>query len=299
MMGRKLEEGDWSGVYCAAKGLPEQKWSNLLPHVIHDGLVVEHKMVCYRSKPSLLEACGTTIMHPAATRSIRVPPPDTDPDQAMREVLKQYAGLVEERCALAIQTRPDRPPDVRIGWLLWQESLREFLYFEEEMLKPRVSDYRAEWVTRESGRRRKGSTNLWVYERASGRKRYSVTTEAGAKIQPYFDVPSPDHPSLYLFRVQGEELPGGLVRVWATDATAEELGRLLGGTSPDELGAAVRQIATLLETGDASHLAPNALARPLLLRLTDYDALRGIAPDSVSDEHMLQSLVRHLRDQPT
>lgn len=29
MMGRKFEEDDWSRVYCAAKGIPFQKWSNL------------------------------------------------------------------------------------------------------------------------------------------------------------------------------------------------------------------------------------------------------------------------------
>jgi hypothetical protein len=29
MMGRKLEEGDWADVYCRAKGLPSQRWSNL------------------------------------------------------------------------------------------------------------------------------------------------------------------------------------------------------------------------------------------------------------------------------
>lgn len=29
MMGRKMEEADWSSVYCRAKGLPERGWSNL------------------------------------------------------------------------------------------------------------------------------------------------------------------------------------------------------------------------------------------------------------------------------
>ena len=29
MMGRKFEEGDWSYVYCKAKEIPEQGWSNL------------------------------------------------------------------------------------------------------------------------------------------------------------------------------------------------------------------------------------------------------------------------------
>lgn len=29
MMGRKLEEGDWSEVYCRAKEIPHRGWSNL------------------------------------------------------------------------------------------------------------------------------------------------------------------------------------------------------------------------------------------------------------------------------
>ena len=37
MMGRKWEEGDWSAVYCAAKGIPDAGWSNLNIDVNHQG----------------------------------------------------------------------------------------------------------------------------------------------------------------------------------------------------------------------------------------------------------------------
>ena len=50
-------------MYCGAKGIPEQKWSNLNIDVMHGNLGVEHKMLCYRSKPSILAACGTSLMH--------------------------------------------------------------------------------------------------------------------------------------------------------------------------------------------------------------------------------------------
>ena len=43
MMGRKFEEADWGSVYCRAKGIPEQAWSNLHIDVMHQGLGVEHK----------------------------------------------------------------------------------------------------------------------------------------------------------------------------------------------------------------------------------------------------------------
>src|SRR5436309_1575427 len=81
MMGRKFEEGDWAEIYCKAKGIPLKGWSNLNIDIIHEGLGVEHKMLCYRSNTDLAEACGQTMMHPAATRSIRVPPTSVSADE--------------------------------------------------------------------------------------------------------------------------------------------------------------------------------------------------------------------------
>ena len=40
MLGRKLEEGDWAEVYCAAKGIPYTGWSNLAIDVVYQGLGV-------------------------------------------------------------------------------------------------------------------------------------------------------------------------------------------------------------------------------------------------------------------
>jgi hypothetical protein len=73
MMGRKFEEGDWSYVYHTAKNIPPSGWSNLNIDVMHKSLGIEHKMLCVQSKKSIKEHCGTSLMHPAATRSIRVP----------------------------------------------------------------------------------------------------------------------------------------------------------------------------------------------------------------------------------
>jgi hypothetical protein len=123
-------------------------------------------------------------MHPSATRSIRVET-EGDATAVAQDVLQQYADLIAARRQKVAENYPDIEPDMRIGWLLWQESLEEFLYFEEPMLTPNPTDYWAEW--RESGGgSRKISKNLWVYEIETGRKRYSITTSAGAKIQPYF-----------------------------------------------------------------------------------------------------------------
>ncbi len=88
MMGRKFEEGDWSKVYCAAKGMPIGSWSNLNIDVTHGNLGVEQKMICRRSHRSIMEACGTSIMHPAGTRAIRIPT-EEDATKAAQIVLQQ------------------------------------------------------------------------------------------------------------------------------------------------------------------------------------------------------------------
>lgn len=94
MMGRKFEEGDWAYVYHTTKGLPNHGWSNLNIDVMHDGLGIEHKMLCVRSNRGVKELCGTTPMHPAATRSIRIPSLSADATEVAAEVLRQYAALI-------------------------------------------------------------------------------------------------------------------------------------------------------------------------------------------------------------
>lgn len=221
MLGRKLEEADWTSVYCKAKGIPQAGWSNLSIDVIHDGLGVEHKMLRTKSNRSVLDRCGESLMHPSATRSIRIPN-DKAPTTAARKVLRQYAELIAERTEKVREQSPAKTPDMRTGYLLWQDSLREFLYFELPMEAPDPMAYTARW--RESGGGvRKKSENLWVYETATGKKRYSITTDAGAKVQPYFDVPLPTDPNLYYFKVQGEVVGPGLVRVWINSTTALRL----------------------------------------------------------------------------
>jgi hypothetical protein len=292
MMGRKFEEADWAEVYTTAKGIPIQGWSNLNIDVMYGGLGVEHKMVCYRSKPSVGEACGSTLMHPAATRSIRVPSLDTDPNEAMADILNQYARLIQKRREMVQATSPASTADMRTGWLLWQENLREFLYFEEPMLAPIPDDYHAVWNSRPGNGNRKGSTNLWIYEKATGRKRYSVTTVAGAKIQPYFDVPTPDDPNLYIFTVQGELVSPRQVRVWVGQDTARELQRLLGDLEETTLTKAVLDLASNIGDGPAPEYADTFPAISITIDTDAYLALHTIFPKCVSDHHLVQSLVR-------
>ena len=173
------------------------------------------------------------------------------------------------------------------------------MYFEEEMLAPVPEDYWAEW--RESGGgARKASRNLWVYENETGRKRYSVTTQAGAKIQPYFDVPPPKDPNLYYFCVQGEEVESGLVRIWVTSTTALFLDRLLGSTDTDTVRTAIlrhAKEARALQETNVEYARGLDLAKSIYVSTQAYRALSEVF-SGVSDEHMIQLLVQHL-SQPT
>ncbi len=252
MMGRKFEEGDWAEVYCRAKGLPQRGWSNLNLDVMHQGLGVEHKMLCYRSDRNIASACGETLMHPAATRSIRIPQGRVSAERAMRDILTQYAELIAQRTLNVRELAPaGTAVDMRTGWLLWQESLRQFLYFEEPMKAPKIEFYTAEWVE-SGGGARKGSRNLWIYEQKTGKKRFSVTTSAGAKIQPYFDVPPPNDPNLYIFTVIGEVIMDGRVRCWLTRTTLDELQRVLGRVDEQAITTAIVRHLSKLAPAEGS-----------------------------------------------
>jgi hypothetical protein len=263
---------------------------------MHGALGVEHKMLCYRSGVNLLDACGKTLMHPAATRSIRIASTEADPSEVMREVLMQYANLIKARGErVRKQAGENIRPDLRTGWLLWQESLRQFMYFEEKMLPPRPDDYDAEWVQSSSGSR-KGSKNLWVYERSTGVKRFSITTQAGAKIQPYFDVPPPTDPNLYHFTVIGEVLDTGLVRIWLTEATARELRQLLGSLDAAAMSALILKQAESASLAEQIRAVHTEMAEQVLITAEAYQALQTAFP-GINDDHSFRLLAHSLRQQ--
>lgn len=294
MMGRKLEEGDWSSVYCRSKGIPDRGWSNLNIDVMYKGLGVEHKMLGVKSDKPIQSVCGMRLMHPSATRSIRIPSGVEDADAVMRIVLSQYAELIRQRRRKVIEDAEGGEADLRTGWMLWQSSLKEFLYFEEETIPPNPDDYFATW--RESGGGlRKASRNLWVFEKETNQKRYSITTMAGAKIQPYFDVPPPNDPNLYFFRVQGEEFSPGMVRIWVAVSTARELQTVAGDLSKENLAVVISSTAAEQSEEEREKLVAKEEAISLMLTAESYNLLIAMFPNAVSDEHMVQLLVTRLR----
>jgi len=295
MMGRKMEEADWSSVYCRAKGIPERGWSNLSIDVMYKGLGVEHKMLRVASDAPIKSYCGTSQMHPSATRAIRIASTDVDPNELMADVLTQYGRNLDARRAKIREDFPEKQPDLRTGWLLWQSNLTEFLYFEEEALNPDPSSYFAEWKESGGSGARKPSKNLWIYEKEGGKKRYSVTTAAGIKIQPYFDVPPPNDANLYILRVQGEEIAPGIIRIWVGASTARELEHLVGSLTPERLTEVIAATASDPNEADKAAAISREQAVSISLTAESYGLLVASFPGAVSDEHLAQLLVNRLR----
>lgn len=295
MMGRKLEEGDWTRVYCQAKGIPEVGWSNLHIDIIHNGLGLEIKMlrIGQVSRGSIKSVCGTTLMHPAATRSIRIKNIDADANEVMRDVFAQYAELVRQRTAKVQESAPTVEPDMRIGWLLWENSLTEFLYFEEKMISPNPKDYYAKWHITPARGVRKASKSLWIYTKDTNRKRYSVTTSAGIKIQPYFDVPAPSDPNLYYFRVQSEPLDDETILLWVSSNTAGALQRKIGSLDRDTMSSVVSQLLS----GSHQPMKPVIASQEVAVSIPIYKDVHSKLIElwkPVSDEHLAQLLLKAL-----
>lgn len=295
MMGRKLEEGDWSEVYCKAKDIPDTGWSNLHIDVNHEGLGIEFKMLRIarlQGKP-IKSVCGTTLMHPAATRSIRIDDVNLDANEVMEDVMNQYSTLVEQRTQRVRESNPSGTAEMRLGWLLWEDDLKEFLYFEEKMGKPDPSDFYAEWNETQARGARKSSKSLWIYERATNKKRYSVTTSAGIKIQPYFDVPSPSDPNLVFFRVQSERLDRDTIVLWVAAATAEQLKKRLGSIDKEVVSKAVFEAAENDHEEDGFTIDDVHAAVPIMVSNEAYDLLLS-SWEAVSDDHRMQLLLKAL-----
>lgn len=295
MMGRKLEEGDWSEVYCKAKDIPDTGWSNLHIDVNHEGIGIEFKMlriVQLRGKP-IKGVCGTTLMHPAATRSIRIDDVNLDANVVMEDVLNQYSTLIEERTQRVRDTSPDGSADMRFGWLLWEDDLREFIYFEEPMTKPEPSKFYAEWNETAARGARKSSKSLWIFEKDTNKKRYSVTTSAGIKIQPYFDVPAPNDVNLSYFRVQSERFDDDTVVLWVAAVTAEQLELRLGSIEKEVVSNAVFEASEKDRDDDKFKIDDLHSAIPIKVSNAAFELLMT-RWEAVNDDHRIQLLLKSL-----
>lgn len=155
------------------------------------------------------------------------------------------------------------------------------------MKAPDPADYFAVWNERVGSGARLGSKNLWIYERASRRKQFSVTTQAGIKLQPYFEVPPPDDPNLCIFIVQGEDAGDGNVRLWITAVTARDLRAVVGEINLESVSRAILSAvprsgvdAVIIESEEVVELLVSDEA---YARLTEFDG--------PSDEHRMRAFI--------
>jgi len=289
MFGRKLEEADWTEVYCKARGIPNQGWSNLKLDVMVPGLGIEIKMLGVKDVP-IVNQCGTSLMHPSATRSISLPTGNAQ--SAMEQVLTEYSDLLESRRASVVELFGE-PAELRSGWLLWKRSLDEFLYFEEKLEVPDFSKYTADWYEHNSDGARRRSRNLWIFDQ-NGRKRYSVTTERGVKVQPYFTIPPLGAKNLAIFKIQGEEVENDAIRIWLTSSTYEKFLSLFSSKSYSSELLELLGNMPVISDGDVLESLESDL-REIQIDKNVYENLCEKI-SGVSDEHRIRQFISHIRN---
>lgn len=159
------------------------------------------------------------------------------------------------------------------------------------MCVPDPKEFCAEWNVTPARGIRKASKSLWVFEKDTHKKRYSVTTSAGIKIQPYFDVPPPYDPNLYYFRVQSEPVDDNTIRIWVSGATANALKQRLGSLDKTVVSDAIAEVGRGKAAKGETHPADEDLAVPILITKAAHSLLLTLW-DAVSDEHRAQLLLR-------
>jgi len=97
-----------------------------------------------------------------------------------------------------------------------------------------------------------------------------------------------------MFRVQGEEIAPGLIRIWVNTSTARELERIVGSLKPEDLGLVIATAAAEQNEGQGHQAQPREQAVPLTLTTESYKVLVATFPSAVSDEHMAQLLIGRL-----
>ena len=226
--GGKMEEGYWNYIYHTIRNAPISTWSNLpMRDFLHNGLGVEMKLLQRRSP---LKAPGRRIMHPSVTRTLLFDSA-LDAETCKVQILEQFGTRIADFRRRIAQTCSGCTPDIRWGIFLWNSKLDEFLYFEEKLREPDPNDFYAHFI--EGKHRGNRTRNLHIFEKETNIKRYSITMpNNGAKLQPYFDVPSVGQ-GAYAFRVPDDDRKP----VWLTNATIEALQRasLQNKQSIDEL----------------------------------------------------------------
>lgn len=161
------------------------------------------------------------------------------------------------------------------------------------MQKPNPQNYYAEWNETAARGARKPSKSLWIFDKSTNKKCYSVTTSAGIKIQPYFDVPPPNNPNLIYFRVQSEPFDDDTIILWVAAATAARLKDRLGSIDKEIVSKAVFEADEKERHDEGFTIDDLQSAIPIYVSKEDFDLLINNW-EAVSDDHRIQLLIQSL-----
>lgn len=161
------------------------------------------------------------------------------------------------------------------------------------MLPPNPQNYTAEWNVTPAKGARKASISVWIFDKITKQKRYSVTTSAGIKIQPYFDVPPPSDKYLYYFRVQSEPVNSSTIRLWISATTARALKTKLGSLDSEIVSTAILNAIERFDKTSLVCAEEDGLAVAVDISKEAHMLLLDMG-EAVSDEHRVQILLMAL-----
>lgn len=121
-----------------------------------------------------------------------------------------------------------------------------------------------------------------------------MTSASGAKIQPYFDIPSPGQENLIYFKVQGEEISPEKIAIWLSSTTARELKTFLGDLSEETLNAAIAEFSEIPGEAEIGAASTEDLAQQFIISKEAYLTLIT-RWGGISDEHRAQLFLQTVR----
>ncbi len=120
-----------------------------------------------------------------------------------------------------------------------------------------------------------------------------MTTSAGVKLQPYFDVPGVNDGNLYHWTIIGESIDPGDVRIWLTARTAGALRSLIGSLDKDVVSSFVLEFVASKPEEDAQAVGPEDADAVVEVMMTkEAYAVLGDTFPSTNDDHLIQQLLQ-------
>lgn len=215
----KIREEHWISIYRAAHGVVGNRpTTKPMGDYYFQGKAIEFKV---KGVSEPIKCQGEKLSH-VITRVVEWNEKAAE-EKSKIDVLKQLETHEDLLYSLAENSADEVSgiePVARYGVLLYNPTLEEFLYSEQDIEKLNPASFYAE----------KHNGSLWIFERESKIKRFSITGHThGAKIQRYLDVPEVGKGSYY-FKVEND----GSKPIWLSPETYNTLSTMAGTRTADE-----------------------------------------------------------------